>query len=81
MQVRLDSGLKGKTGRGRRSWGLGVTRAATPFDGSNRNLAKLWFEQVAFPAACRRLGRAWRSSPTGARPGERRAPSWSPSTT
>ena len=29
--------------------------APTPFDGLSRNLAKLWFEQVAFPRACRRL--------------------------
>ncbi len=27
----------------------------TPFDRLNTNLAKLWFEQVAFPRACRRL--------------------------
>lgn len=27
----------------------------TPFDRINPNLAKLWFEQVSFPAACRRL--------------------------
>jgi glycosyltransferase involved in cell wall biosynthesis len=31
------------------------TRVTTPFDGRSRNLAKLWFEQVAFPAAARRL--------------------------
>lgn len=33
-----------------------VTRRSlsTPFDGSARNLAKLWFEQVAFPRACGR---------------------------
>jgi glycosyltransferase involved in cell wall biosynthesis len=28
----------------------------TPFDQRNRNLAKLWFEQVAVPQAARRLG-------------------------
>lgn len=28
---------------------------ATPFDGRNENLAKLWFEQVAVPLAARRL--------------------------
>ena len=28
---------------------------ATPFDRLNTNLAKLWFEQVTFPRACRRL--------------------------
>jgi glycosyltransferase involved in cell wall biosynthesis len=30
-------------------------RAATPFDGRSANLAKLWFEQVAFPEACGRV--------------------------
>ena len=29
--------------------------APTPFDRINANLAKLWFEQVTFPRACRRL--------------------------
>lgn len=29
--------------------------AATPFDRVNADLAKVWFEQVAFPRACRRL--------------------------
>jgi glycosyltransferase involved in cell wall biosynthesis len=29
--------------------------ASTPFDRLNTNLAKLWFEQVTFPLACRRL--------------------------
>jgi glycosyltransferase involved in cell wall biosynthesis len=28
----------------------------TPFDGHSRHLAKLWFEQVSFPRACRRWG-------------------------
>ena len=28
---------------------------ATPFDNRNRRLAKLWFEQVSFPRACRHL--------------------------
>jgi len=28
-------------------------RVATPFDRVNENLAKVWFEQVAFPSACR----------------------------
>jgi glycosyltransferase involved in cell wall biosynthesis len=28
---------------------------STPFDALHRDLAKLWFEQVAFPRACRRL--------------------------
>jgi glycosyltransferase involved in cell wall biosynthesis len=30
--------------------------ASTPFDGLSRDLAKVWFEQIAFPRACRRLG-------------------------
>jgi glycosyltransferase involved in cell wall biosynthesis len=29
---------------------------STPFDSINENLAKLWFEQVSFPRACRRQG-------------------------
>jgi glycosyltransferase involved in cell wall biosynthesis len=29
---------------------------STPFDNLNRDLAKLWFEQVTFPRACRRWG-------------------------
>jgi glycosyltransferase involved in cell wall biosynthesis len=32
-----------------------VTPVTTPFDRGSRNVAKLWFEQVGFPAACRRL--------------------------
>jgi glycosyltransferase involved in cell wall biosynthesis len=36
--------------------GWTVLRAATPFDRLSLNLAKLWFEQVTFPRACRRLG-------------------------
>jgi glycosyltransferase involved in cell wall biosynthesis len=28
----------------------------TPFDGRSENLAKVWFEQVAYPRACRRIG-------------------------
>lgn len=31
-----------------------VVRAGTPFDRAGENLAKVWFEQVAFPRACRR---------------------------
>lgn len=31
-------------------------RAVTPLDGVSENLAKIWFEQAAFPRACRRLG-------------------------
>jgi len=38
------------------SRGLGGHVLATPFDKGSRNLAKLWFEQVSFPLACRRLG-------------------------
>lgn len=33
-----------------------LERAATPFDRLDANLSKVWFEQVAFPRACRRLG-------------------------
>jgi len=33
-----------------------IRLARTPFDRFNANLAKLWFEQIAFPRACRRLG-------------------------
>jgi glycosyltransferase involved in cell wall biosynthesis len=32
-----------------------IRQARTPFDRINANLAKLWFEQVTFPRACRRL--------------------------
>ena len=32
-----------------------IIHARTPFDRVNANLAKLWFEQVTFPRACRRL--------------------------
>ncbi len=35
--------------------GWQVMRIGTPFDRLEGNLAKLWFEQVAFPRACRRL--------------------------
>ncbi len=31
-------------------------RLSTPFDRFSENWAKLWFEQVAFPRACRRVG-------------------------
>jgi glycosyltransferase involved in cell wall biosynthesis len=34
---------------------LRFVEARTPFDHVSRNLAKLWFEQVTFPAQCRRL--------------------------
>jgi glycosyltransferase involved in cell wall biosynthesis len=30
--------------------------ASTPFDGHSEDLAKLWFEQISFPRACRALG-------------------------
>jgi glycosyltransferase involved in cell wall biosynthesis len=36
------------------SGGWQTIEASTPFDGLHRDLAKLWFEQVAFPRACRR---------------------------
>ena len=32
-----------------------IRLARTPFDRINANLAKLWFEQITFPRACRRL--------------------------
>ena len=35
--------------------GWQVIMMPTPFDRRNRNLAKLWFEQVAFGQACRKL--------------------------
>jgi glycosyltransferase involved in cell wall biosynthesis len=35
--------------------GMTCVTATTPFDSLSDNLAKLWFEQVAFPVACRRL--------------------------
>jgi glycosyltransferase involved in cell wall biosynthesis len=35
--------------------GWAVVRLPTPFDGRQLDLAKVWFEQVAFPALCRRL--------------------------
>jgi glycosyltransferase involved in cell wall biosynthesis len=34
--------------------GWQTIEASTPFDRLSRNLAKVWFEQVAFPRACRR---------------------------
>jgi glycosyltransferase involved in cell wall biosynthesis len=37
--------------------GWQVVSVGTPFDRLSRDLAKLWFEQVAFPQACRR----WRA--------------------
>jgi glycosyltransferase involved in cell wall biosynthesis len=33
-----------------------VHRVSTPFDPVSEDLAKLWFEQVSFPRACRRQG-------------------------
>ena len=33
-----------------------IERLPTTFDNLNVNLAKVWFEQIAFPRACRRLG-------------------------
>lgn len=36
--------------------GVRIHRVATPFDGRVRNLAKLWFEQVAVPQAAALLG-------------------------
>jgi len=34
----------------------GVRRVEIPFDWAHENLAKLWFEQIAIPRACRRAG-------------------------
>ena len=34
---------------------IAIRLVRTPFDRLNINLAKLWFEQVTFPRACRRL--------------------------
>lgn len=36
--------------------GWRVLRLDTPFDRRWPNLAKVWFEQIAFPLACRRIG-------------------------
>ncbi|OQA47214.1 MAG: Alpha-D-kanosaminyltransferase [Chloroflexi bacterium ADurb.Bin325] len=52
--------------------GVEWTTAPTPFDHVSENLAKLWFEQVSFPAACRRLRAAVAFVPYWA------APWWSP---
>jgi len=46
--------------------------AATPFDRAGENLAKLWFEQISFPAMCRRLQADVAFVPYWA------APAWSP---
>lgn len=35
---------------------LRVVSLSTPFDDLNRQLCKVWFEQIAFPQACRRTG-------------------------
>ncbi len=35
--------------------GWQVIMMPTPFDGRNRNLAKLWFEQIALGQVCRKL--------------------------
>ncbi|MEY2845978.1 MAG: hypothetical protein RL076_1524 [Chloroflexota bacterium] len=36
--------------------GVTIHRVATPFDGRARNVAKLWFEQIAVPQAAQLLG-------------------------
>jgi glycosyltransferase involved in cell wall biosynthesis len=46
----------------------------TPFDGRHRHLAKLWFEQVSFPRACRRWGADVIHVPYWAAPLAARAP-------
>src|SRR3712207_6449557 len=35
--------------------GYQVMLMPTPFDRRNRNLAKVWFEQIALPQVCRKL--------------------------
>lgn len=54
------------------SEGIRWVTATTPFDRAGNNLAKLWFEQVSFPAACRRLDADVAFVPYWAAPG------WSP---
>ena len=48
----------------------------TPFDGRNENLAKVWFEQVAYPRACRRIGADVAHVPYFAPPLFPRCPPW-----
>lgn len=55
------------------SWQL--HRAATPFDRLSENLAKLWFEQVSFPLACRGLNADAALAPYWG------SPAWRPSLT
>lgn len=50
----LPGGRGGPEPAGSPPWS--VHRASTPLDGVSENLAKVWFEQSAFPRACRRLG-------------------------
>ncbi len=52
--------------------GIRWVTATTPFERAGENLAKLWFEQVSFPAACRRLQADVAFVPYWAAPG------WSP---
>ncbi len=66
-----SGGAEGQGGEGQRGRGAEGTRntqyairntqyppskPTLPFDRINTNLAKLWFEQITFPRACRRLG-------------------------
>ena len=46
-----------------------IIQASTPFDRLNTNLAKLWFEQVTFPRACRACAPMWRLCRIGVRRG------------
>jgi glycosyltransferase involved in cell wall biosynthesis len=46
----------------------------TPFDGRHRHLAKVWFEQISFPRACRRWGADVTHVPYWAAPLAVRAP-------
>ena len=50
-----DGGITRSTQNGIRNTDYVIRHASTPFDRLNTNLAKLWFEQVTFPRACRRL--------------------------
>ena len=54
---RKRAGERGKAQYGIRNtqYATRIIQASTPFDRLNINLAKLWFEQVTFPRACRRL--------------------------
>ncbi len=50
LKHRRASYERARSGRGEILW------SKTPFDGLSDNLTKLWFEQITFPSACRRVG-------------------------